>query len=145
MLIDPEDRVLLVHGHDPAAPQTGRWWCTPGGGMRPGEDPLAALRRECHEELGFAPARIAGPVAERTDEFVFDNRLLVQRAAYYWARVPAFEPSPQRLSDLELRSFLGFCWWPTDALRATTETVYPCDLPMLIEWALAGVEATWDR
>lgn len=46
-------RVLLAHRH----PQR-RWypdrWDLIGGHLEAGEDPLDALRRECHEELGIA-------------------------------------------------------------------------------------------
>ena len=47
-LITDGDRVLLVR-HTYGT----RWWDLPGGGIRAGESPLAAARREMEEELGL--------------------------------------------------------------------------------------------
>jgi predicted NUDIX family NTP pyrophosphohydrolase len=48
--------VLLVH---PGGPffrhRDDGWWTVPKGLIAPGEDPLAAARREYEEETGFAP------------------------------------------------------------------------------------------
>lgn len=47
LLTDAEDRCLLVrHTYGPQG------WAIPGGGMRKGEDPANAARREIREELG---------------------------------------------------------------------------------------------
>lgn len=55
------DRVLLAHRHP-----RRRWypdcWDLIGGHLEPGERPLEALRRECHEELGI-DVLAAQPVA----------------------------------------------------------------------------------
>jgi hypothetical protein len=32
LLLDDAGRVLLFRGGDPAAPERGTWWITPGGG-----------------------------------------------------------------------------------------------------------------
>ena len=47
LLLDEADRVLLVRFHDGER----SWWCTPGGGIEPGESAVEAARRELHEEL----------------------------------------------------------------------------------------------
>lgn len=47
VLRDAEGRVLLVrHHYGPAS------WSLPGGGLKRGEDPATAIRREIREELG---------------------------------------------------------------------------------------------
>jgi len=33
-------------------------WELPAGSLKPGEDPLEAARRECHEEVGLVPRRL---------------------------------------------------------------------------------------
>lgn len=137
ILLDPQSRVLLLRGRDPALSDGPSWWFTPGGGMRPNEQPLPALRRECWEELGHVPAAFTGPLAHRRYEFPFDGHWLVQETDYYAAVAPAFRPAAQRLSGLEQRFLLGWRWWPPAALSATTETIYPADLGYLIELALA--------
>jgi predicted NUDIX family NTP pyrophosphohydrolase len=55
--------VLLVHPGGPAWAKRDRGaWSIPKGEYAPGEDPLAAARREFEEELGTAPPE--GPVRE---------------------------------------------------------------------------------
>ena len=140
ILLDPQDRVLLLRGRDPGVPDGPSWWFTPGGGIRPEEQPLPALRRECWEELGYVPDRLTGPLAHRRYEFPFDGHWLVQETDYYAAVAPAFRPAAQRLSGLERRFLLGWHWWPRAALSMTTETIYPEDLDSLIDLALEQQE-----
>jgi ADP-ribose pyrophosphatase len=54
--ITADGRVLLVRQYRHAA---GRFlWELPAGSLERHEDPEAAARRECHEELGLIPGRI---------------------------------------------------------------------------------------
>ena len=132
ILLDPRQRVLLLRGRDPAAPDAAAWWFTPGGGVRAAEDAISALRRECWEELGYVPQHFAGPLAHRRYEFAFDEHWLIQETDYYAASVPFFRPAPQRLSDLERRFLLGWRWWPLELVAASDETIYPDDLLTVI-------------
>lgn len=60
---DGEREVLLVHPGGPLwARRDAGAWSIPKGEYEPGEDPLAAARREFEEELGVAPP--SGPVSE---------------------------------------------------------------------------------
>lgn len=38
VLLDPQDRILLLHGHEPDDPADD-WWFTPGGGSGGRRDP----------------------------------------------------------------------------------------------------------
>ena len=51
LVIDTDDRLLLCRFDLPQ--QDVVVWTAPGGGVEPGEDLLAALRRELDEELGL--------------------------------------------------------------------------------------------
>lgn len=54
--LDAACRVLLLRWHDPV---DGAWlWEPPGGGIEPGETPLAAARRELVEETGLDPGAV---------------------------------------------------------------------------------------
>lgn len=138
LLIDPAGRVLLLRGGDPAAPEAGTWWITPGGGLEPGEDARAAAIREVAEETGHRLEAVGDPVLRRSSVFPFDGRLLDQRELYFVARVPAFEPERSGWTELERRELHEQRWWTLAELRSTRDTVYPETLADLVASALLG-------
>ena len=138
LLLDPEGRVLLVEGGDPADLAAGTWWFTPGGGVEDGEDAPSAALREAFEETGHRVAELTGPVARRSSVFPFDGRLIEQREQFFVAQVPAFEPSTAGWTELERRMLSGLRWWTVDELRTTTATVFPPNLADLVAEALGA-------
>lgn len=130
LLLDQNDRVLLVHAADP---RTGlRSWYPVGGGVDPGESLDRAARREAYEETGLAVLPPGAHVWTREHTYRFDGRTVDVHEDWLLHRVAHYDPDPAQLSDYEVRTVLGFRWWSTDDLRSTAETVFPPTLGDLL-------------
>jgi len=116
VILDDDDRVLLCRfgPPHPAVPADATVvWAAPGGGIEPGERPLAALRRELHEETGLVidadpphvwHQEVAAPgQADGHDGLVND---------YFLVRTASFEPRGA-LSDDDLAAehITEMRWW----------------------------------
>ncbi|MEZ0068612.1 ADP-ribose pyrophosphatase YjhB (NUDIX family) [Streptacidiphilus sp. MAP12-20] len=135
LLLDPEDRILLLHGFDPQ--QQGReWWFTPGGGVEEGEGLAEAAHREIAEETGIRDARLGPLLATRATEFEFDGRSYAQDEWYYLARTETVETDTSGQTELELRTTDALRWWTLQELRETEETIYPNALAKLLAQVL---------
>jgi 8-oxo-dGTP diphosphatase len=131
VLLDPDDRILLVRFEFPAA---GTVWATPGGGIEPGESDVAAIRRELLEEAGLVDVEIGAVVWTRLHVVPFiGGRWDGQRESYRLVRAPRFEPVP-RLSWAQLNAEHVFelRWWTLDELVRADATFAPRRLPELL-------------
>ena len=133
LLVDPAGRVLLLRGHDPAEPSVS-WWLTPGGGLDPGEDVAAALRREVREETGLdlAGTDLGAVVLRRTVDYAFEGVAYRQEEDFFRIPVGAFDVDTSAWTDVERRSVEEVRWWAPAELAATSETVYPEGLAALV-------------
>jgi 8-oxo-dGTP diphosphatase len=116
VILADDDSVLLCRFSfpHPAVP-TGATgvWAAPGGGIEPGELPLAALRRELHEETGL--------VLDTDPPHVWHQEIAAPRRAdgydavvndYFLVRITRFDPRGA-LPDADLASehISGMRWW----------------------------------
>ncbi|MDQ1699212.1 MAG: 8-oxo-dGTP diphosphatase [Frankiaceae bacterium] len=88
----PLPRILAAQRDYPAA-LAGRWEL-PGGKVEPGEDEVAALVRECREELGVAVDvldRVGADLGGAEAEFTL---------RVWWARIAAGQPEPREHREL---------------------------------------------
>ncbi|MFF5448369.1 NUDIX hydrolase [Streptomyces sp. NPDC012888] len=135
ILLDPADRVLLLHGFEPEDPGVD-WWFTPGGGLEEGESREQAALRELAEETGITAVELGPVLWHRYCSFPFAGRRWDQDEWYFLARTEQTETAPSGLTDLERRSVTGARWWTSEELSAARETVYPTTLAGLIRTLL---------
>jgi 8-oxo-dGTP pyrophosphatase MutT (NUDIX family) len=128
--IDEAGRVLLMHGWDPARPQSPFWFSI-GGGIDEGETTADAAAREAFEEVGLVlrPEELGSPRWQDTTYFSFDGIHLEQEQDFYVVHVPNFVPVLDGLDDIEKQTVDDCRWWALPQLAASGQTYYPEDLP----------------
>ena len=133
LVVDGDDRLLLCRLDLPH--QDVVVWTAPGGGVEPGEHPVAALHRELDEEVGLAVD--GSPVHVWHQEVVAPGHVVGYDGAvndYFLVRTEAFEPRGSFDDDaLAAESITCFRWWTTAELAAHDgpEVFGPRDLPAL--------------
>ena len=135
VLLDPDDRILLLHGHEPGDPADD-WWFTPGGGLEGDETREQAALRELAEETGITEVRLGPVLWQRRWSFPFAGRRWNQDEWYYLARTTRTATTPTALTELERRSVAGARWWTCQELGRAHETVYPTRLAELLRHLL---------
>ena len=141
ILSEADQSVLLLRMQRPDRP--GHFWLLPGGGIKPDEDHLDALRREVWEETGFAMRAEPRPLWRRVHRFGrgLDQGLPVteQHEDIYLVLAPRFEPTARNNPEAsEVGIFHEFRWWSAAALRAATDHQFaPRALPRLLEELIA--------
>lgn len=95
VLLDPQDRILLLHGHEPDDPADD-WWFTPGGGLEGDETREEAALRELAEETGITAADVElGPVLwRRTCSFPFAGAAGTRTSGTTWPVRTVRRPGP---------------------------------------------------
>ncbi|WP_340375991.1 NUDIX hydrolase [Streptomyces sp. SS7] len=131
VLLDPQDRILLLHGHEPDDPSDD-WWFTPGGGVEGDETREQAALRELVEETGITEVELGPVLWRRTCSFPFAGRRWDQDEWYYLARTTVTTTGATALTELERRSVAGARWWTCQELGRAHETVYPTRLAELL-------------
>ncbi|MEE1756939.1 NUDIX hydrolase [Streptomyces sp. SP18CS02] len=135
ILLDPDDRILLLHGYEPDDPDV-TWWFTPGGGVEGQETREEAALRELAEETGLTDVELGPLLWQRRCSFLFAGRRWDQEEWYYLARTARTDVALGELTELERRSVAGLRWWTSAELSAARETVYPTRLAELLRTLL---------
>ena len=137
--VDPDGRVLLLHGWDPHHPERP-FWFTIGGAAEEGESLPEAAARELYEETRIAvePAQLGPPIAEQTIEFSWGGHHIVQDQVFYAVLVTSPAVSLEGLDQWEQATTDKYGWLAAGDLEGDERPAHP-DIPDLMRAAEARV------
>ncbi|MGH3885632.1 MAG: NUDIX hydrolase [Pseudonocardiaceae bacterium] len=133
LLLDPLDRILLIHAKDPEDPGH-HWWELPGGGLDEGEDLADAARRELAEEAGILLPELGRKLWVRESRFRYRGRAHHRIEHVFLGRTPStLAQIPLKPTDNEKAGLIERRWWPAAELRHCQDQLLPANLPELLD------------
>jgi 8-oxo-dGTP pyrophosphatase MutT (NUDIX family) len=138
ILLDSQDRILLMKGRPPAARDGPGVWFTVGGGVEPGETFVEAAAREIREETGIVDF-VLGPVVWLREGVMRLPEPTLLKERYILARCRGAEPDRAGWQPLERDLIDDIRWWTLGDLSLTTDRVFPPGLAQRLPPLLAGV------
>lgn len=144
ILLDANNNVLMLRGHDEHNP-TRHWWFTVGGGLDAGESHKQAAVREVFEETGITleEGDLVGPVMFRSAIFDFQAEHIVQHETFFVAHLDTAPVlSTTGWTDVEQRFVDDLAWLSVHDLTNATCEVFPENLTALITSMSTGWDGT---
>ncbi len=137
LLLDAQDRILLMKGRLPSAPERPGMWFTIGGGVEPGETFVQAAAREIREETGIADF-VLGPVVWVREGIMRMPEPTLFKECYIVARCGGGDPVRDHWTAIERELIDDIRWWTLGELVMTTDRVFPPGLAQRLPPILAG-------
>jgi 8-oxo-dGTP pyrophosphatase MutT (NUDIX family) len=143
LVLDAEQRLLLFHIHDAAPvhvfyPGMTIYWCTPGGGLEPGESFEQAARRELWEETGIEVEAVGPCVWHYERVMQIDDQRLHRHERFFVINAPTVVVSLANMLAYEHETHRAYRWWTRQELEQSGEWFLPRDLPRLLAPLLDG-------
>lgn len=113
--------------------EVGVHWAMPGGGLDPTETPREAACRELREEAGWTDLVPGRLLCTWEHDYTRVGVPVRQFEHIYLARGPRREPEGQLTAAHAEDGILQWRWWAPEELAASTEALWPPQLPAVLE------------
>lgn len=136
VVLDEDDRILLLHGPIQERPQRLAWYL-PGGRLEHGESYEDATIRELAEELGLRHAELGRWVWTRHGLRPRGDDTVPTTSHFFLVRTTAFVPDTAGIGASE--QDVDWRWWTVDELDAMPPgTTIPRQLAQLLRQLIDG-------
>lgn len=137
VLLDEQNRFLLMLTSSPRLAVPVTRWITPGGGVEPHESHKEGAIRELFEETGLLVEELSEPIHVLHGTSTFsDGHIQTTYTEFFAHRTQNFIPVNDHWMENEFVDIADVRWWSLEELRAAGESYSPEPLPEIIARAL---------
>ena len=139
VVIDGQDRVLLLRHLTLGQGAFDAIWVPPGGGAEGDESPEEAALRELWEEVGLRDVRLGPCVWRRRLRMDLGEGLRDFDEHFFFCRIDSHEVGDHvNVDSAEAAMVTASRWWTADEIEASSEYFAPRELGRLLRPLLAG-------
>ncbi len=137
VLLDENDRFLLLLTASPRLQTPVVRWLTPGGGVEDHESHAEGAIRELFEETGLRVDSVGDPIWSIEGQSVFnDGHVQSTYSEYFVVRTTSFELTNENWMDNEFVDITDIRWWTVEELQSSGEKYSPEPLVDVIQLAI---------
>ena len=137
VLLDENDRFLLLLTASPRLQTPVVRWLTPGGGVEDHESHAEGAIRELFEETGLRVDSVGDPIWSIEGQSVFnDGHVQSTYSEYFVVRTNSFEITNENWMDNEFVDITDVRWWTLEELHTSGEKYSPEPLLEVIQLAI---------
>ena len=137
VLLDENDRFLLLLTASPRLQTPVVRWLTPGGGVEDHETHAEGAIRELFEETGLRVDSVGDPIWSIEGQSVFnDGHVQSTYSEYFVVRTNSFELTNENWMENEFVDITDVRWWTLEELHTSGEKYSPEPLLDVIQLAI---------